>query len=78
MRLISESLGSDKPGTVQFLSCLYGSEQECERDVIKPDFLSCLYGSERSGHAVNSPKKFLSCLYGSEPIVATPTLSLYF
>ncbi len=51
---------------LEFLSCLYGSEQASTGGPCTANFLSCLYGSERIDQGSTVVVDFLSCLYGSE------------
>ena len=52
--------------TLNFLSCLYGSEPIFLSGISLASFLSCLYGSEHFASAYLNYSEFLSCLYGSE------------
>ena len=52
----------------QFLSCLCGSEQSIEFDLVAIAFLSCLCGSEHYCSESCIIADFLSCLCGSELI----------
>ena len=56
---------------MEFLSCLYGSQQEVAPYIGKVMFLSCLYGSQQNGSRPRNGEGFLSCLYGSQLLVAT-------
>ncbi len=57
---------------LEFLSCLYGSEQASTGGPCTANFLSCLYGSEHQRGQVVAFRRFLSCLYGSEPVGRGP------
>ena len=59
--------GGSSGGDLEFLSCLFGSEQQIQVAGCRDVFLSCLFGSEHVEQPCRRVRQFLSCLFGSEP-----------